>query len=206
MRLVWAVVIAAFLVAGDIGSSRLFDGRSLAGWTQIGGQPGNWAVVEGGLELRGRGKDWLSTNRAFANFELRLEYKLAPGGNSGVLIRAPHEGDPSFDGLEIQLLDDDAPAYRSLQPWQYCGSIYGLVAAKRGHSRKAGEWNELRIEARGSKVRVTLNQAVVVETDLATLSPVPAKHRGPARTSGFLGLQSHESPASFREIEIRELP
>ena len=100
--------------AQDVPQSRpLFDGRSLAGWTSIGGKPGNWRVEEGVLTTRGDGKGWLSTNRPYRDFVLKLEYRLGPSGNSGVLIRAPHKGDPSFDGMEIQILDDDAPAYRA---------------------------------------------------------------------------------------------
>ena len=138
--------------------SALFDGESLSGWTQIGGKAGNWGVEQGSLVTHGQGKDWLSTNRTHTDFVLDLEYRLQPGGNSGVLIRAPHRGDPSFDGLEIQVLDDDAPAHRKLKPDQYTGSIYGVIAARRGFAHKAGEWNHLRIEVERSLIKVSLNR------------------------------------------------
>ncbi len=195
-----------FVAADGPGFVPLFDGRTLAGWTQVRGKAGNWGVDEGQLSTRGRGKDWLSTNRAYANFVLRLEYRVGPAGNSGVLIRAPHRGDPSFDGIEIQILDDDAPAYRALKPEQYAGSVYGVVAARRGAARPAGEWNALEIRAEGSKVRVVLNGRTVVDADLARHPDAPPRHSGTARAAGFLGLQSHGDPARFRHLEIRELP
>ncbi|WP_435010358.1 3-keto-disaccharide hydrolase [Tundrisphaera lichenicola] len=204
-RLVPLAIFLALLGPAEDGFAPLFDGESLAGWTSIGGRAGNWRAEEGRLILRGQGKDWLSTNRAFGDFVLRLEYRIGPGGNSGVLIRAPHQGDPSFDGLEIQILDDDAPEYRSLRPDQYSGSVYGVVAASRGHVSAPGRWNSLEIRAQGSKVRVELNGFPVVDADLARHPEHLARHPGLSRRSGFLGLQSHESPAEFRNITIRKL-
>ena len=142
----------------------------------------------------------------FADFILRLEYRTGAGGNSGVLIRAPHKGDPSFDGMEIQILDDEAPAYRGLRPDQYSGSIYGVVAARRGHTRPAGEWNTLEIRAEGARVRVELNGVVIVDkSDVGAHPELLARHPGIRRRSGYLGLQSHESPVQFRDIRVREL-
>jgi 3-keto-disaccharide hydrolase len=206
LRLTRLAVVLAFAWPGDEGFVPRFDGQSLAGWTSIGGKPGNWGVEGGLLVARGAGKGWISTNRAFADFILRLEYRTGPGGNSGVLIRAPHKGDPSFDGMEIQILDDDAPVYRGLRPDQYSGSVYGVVAAKRGHAKPPGEWNALEIRAEGPKVRVELNGVVIVdEVDLADRTEALAKHPGIRRRSGFIGLQSHESPVQFRNIRIKEL-
>ena len=96
------------------------------------------------LVTRGDGKGWLSTNRAFGDFVLRLEYRIGPAGNSGVLIRAPHQGDPSFDGMEIQILDDDAPAYRGLQPTSTPGRSTGSLArsgARPGRPASGTRWS-----------------------------------------------------------------
>jgi hypothetical protein len=205
LRLITLVVLTCAL-PGDEGFTPLFDGKSLAGWTSIGGKPGNWGVEGGLLVAKGDGKGWISTNRALADFILRLEYRTGPGGNSGVLIRAPHKGDPSFDGMEIQILDDGAPVYRGLRPDQYTGSVYGVVAARRGHAKPSGEWNALEIRAEGSKVRVELNGVVIVdEVDVAGHAEAMARHPGISRRSGFVGLQSHESPVQFRNIRIKEL-
>jgi Domain of Unknown Function (DUF1080) len=184
---------------------RLFDGKSLAGWTSIGGKPGNWRVERGLLVTPGDGKGWLSTNRAYGDFILKLEYRVGPSGNSGVLIRAPHKGDPSFDGMEIQILDDDAPAYRALQPNQYTGSVYGVIASKRGHTRPPGEWNAMVIRAVGPKITVELNGAIVIDGDVSKHPEASPRHNGVTRPRGFLGLQSHSEPVQFRNIEVREI-
>jgi hypothetical protein len=183
----------------------LFDGQSLAGWTSIGSKAGNWRVEGGLLVTRGDGKGWLSTNRAFGDFVLKLEYRVGPSGNSGVLIRAPHAGDPSFDGMEVQILDDDASAYRALQPTQYTGSVYGVLAAQRGHARPSGEWNAMIIRAEGSKITVELNGVPIVNGDVSKHPEASPRHKGINRSRGFVGLQSHSEPVQFRNIEIREI-
>src|SRR5947209_17414962 len=66
------------------GFARLFNGKDLAGWKQYAGKPGLWSAEDGMLVCRGGGGGWLGTEREHADFELRLEYRLRPGGNSGV--------------------------------------------------------------------------------------------------------------------------
>ena len=189
--------------AGDFVA--LFDGESLAGWTAIGGAPGTWRAGDGVLAAPSPGKCWLSTNRAYADFDLRLAYRLGCGGNSGVLLRAPHHGDPSYEGVEIQLLDDAAPAYRELKPAQYTGSAYGVIPPERGHARPAGAWNALTIRLVGPALTVTLNGAVVLDARLDRHAWALPRHPGLARPRGFLGLQAHETPVGFRDVAIREL-
>ena len=200
-----AIALGTIRASDDPGFVPLFDGESLAGWTSIGGKPGNWRAEGGMLVTRGDGKGWLSTNRSYRDFVLRLEYRTGPSGNSGVLIRAPHTGDPSFDGMEVQVLDDDAPAYRGLQPSQYSGSVYGVLASKRGHVRPPGEWNSLLVRAEGPRVVVELNGVVVVDGDVSDRPDLEGKHPGVKRSAGFLGLQSHSEPVQFRKVEIREI-
>jgi hypothetical protein len=200
-----ALTIATGHASDDPGFVPLFDGESLAGWTAIGGKAGNWRVQDGMLVTLGHGKDWLSTNRQFDDFELKLEYRTGRSGNSGVLIRAPHKGDPSFDGMEVQILDDASPTYRTLQPSQYTGSVYGVLATKRGHARPAGEWNAMVIRAEGPKISVELNGAKIVEGDVSKHPESLARHPGIRRTSGYIGLQSHSEPVQFRRIAIKEL-
>ena len=175
-RFTLALVLTMTLATGKADDSSgfvpLFDGESLAGWTAIGGKVGNWRVEDGMLVNRGDGKGWLSTNRPFGDFVLTLEYRLGPSGNSGVLIRAPHQGDPSFDGMEIQILDDNAKAYRTLQPFQYTGSVYGVLPSKRGQTRPPGEWNALKIRAEGSRIAVELNGVAIVDGDVVGSSRV----------------------------------
>jgi len=200
--------LVALILAASASEDRprpLFDGRTLAGWTVVGGKAGNWRAEGAEVVCLGLGKDWIGTNREYGDFALSLEYRLGPAGNSGVLLRSPRKGDPSFAGLEVQLLDDDAPAYRGLHPWQYTGSVYGVAAARRGAARKAGEWNSLEVRLEGSRIVVRLNGTVVLDDDLARHPEALPKHPGIGRPRGLIGLQSHGDPARFRNLAIRGL-
>jgi hypothetical protein len=183
----------------------LFDGRSLKGWTGVGGSEGNWLARDGLLITRGEGGGWLSTDREYGDFELSLEYKLLAGGNSGVFIRSPRSGDPAYSGMEVQILDDDDDRYKELQPYQYCGSVYGVIAAKRGATKPPGEWNAMTVRAVGSRVTVTLNGQTIVEGDLKDHASAADEHPGILRERGYIGLQSHSEPVEFRNIRIRTL-
>jgi HEAT repeat protein len=186
-------------------SGSLFDGNDLAGWTIIGGKEGNWGADHGILFTSGDGGGWLSTDREFDNFELDLDFRVPEGGNSGVFLRSPREGDPAYTGMEIQVLDDYAPEYANLQPWQYCGSIYGVQAPTVRASKKAHEWQHYHIVARGPGISVTLNGQLIVDADLISHMDREPSHPGLKRRSGFIGLQSHTLRVEFRNITLKEL-
>jgi hypothetical protein len=183
----------------------LFNGKDLSGWHAIGTTVEAWHVEDGVLFCRGGGGGWLSTDKEYANFELELEFRLPPGGNSGVFIRAPHSGDPAYSGMEIQILDDDDKQYANIQPWQHCGSVYGIVAAKQGALKKAGEWQAYNILCNGRKIKITLNGTVIVDANLDDHKDQEASHPGMNRTTGYLGLQNHGTRLDFRNIRIRTL-
>jgi Domain of Unknown Function (DUF1080) len=186
----------------------LFNGKDLGGWKAYESKPDNW-VAEGGLLVcQGKGGGWLGTDRDYDNFVLRLEYRLKPGGNSGVYLRAPEKGHISRVGMEIQLLDDFVAEYAKLDFYQYTGSIYHVVAPTQRASKPAGEWNALEIRAEGRQVVVVLNGKKIVDADLdrCLKDPEVAKeHTGLARTSGRIGLQSHTDRVEFRNLRIKEL-
>ncbi|MCX8108949.1 MAG: DUF1080 domain-containing protein [Verrucomicrobiae bacterium] len=186
----------------------LFDGQSLTGWKLVGGHGKGYFVRDGCIVCPADGGGNLFTEREYSDFILRFEFKLSPGGNNGIGIRAPYEGDAAYVGMEIQVLDDYADQYKDLHPWQYHGSIYGIVAAKRGSLKKAGEWNEEEIVAQGRRIKVTVNGQVVVDADLnqVTDPDVIQKHPGMFRTKGHIGFLGHGSHVEFRNIRIRELP
>jgi hypothetical protein len=186
----------------------LFNGKDLGGWKVYEGKAENWAASEGMLVCKGKGGGWLGTEREYANFVLRLEYRLSAGGNSGVYLRAPETGHISRVGMEIQILDDYDPKYAKLDFYQYTGSIYHVVAPSRRASKPAGEWNALEIRAEGREVVVVLNGKKVVDADLDRLLKDPAvarEHTGLARTTGRIGLQSHSEPVEFRNLRVKEL-
>src|SRR5690606_3949159 len=84
----------------------LFNGKDLTGWQQFAGKSGNWLVEDNLIVCQGSGGGWLGTEKEYGNFEFEVDYKLKPGGNSGIYIRAPKEGHISRVGMEIQILDD----------------------------------------------------------------------------------------------------
>jgi len=186
----------------------LFNGVDLTGWKQYASKKDAWAVENGLLVCQSGGGGWLGTTRDYADFEVRLEYRLKPYGNSGVYIRAPDTGHISREGMEIQILDDHHPKYANLDFYQYTGSIYHVVAPTRRASKKAGEWNVMAIRAEGRRVIVRLNGATIVDADLDRClkdSAVAQEHTGLARTTGKIGLQSHTDRVEFRNIRVKEL-
>src|SRR5262249_30241151 len=156
-----AIVLASCVLAADKdpeeGFLPLFNGKDLTGWKQYAGKDGVWSAADGMIVCGGGNGGWLGTQREYANFVLRLEYRLKPGGNSGVYIRAPEKGHISRVGMEIQLLDDFDPRYAKIDFYQYTGSIYHVVPPTRRASKPAGQWNEMEIRADGRQIVVTLN-------------------------------------------------
>jgi len=184
----------------------LFDGKSLKGWKQIRGNPKLWTVENGALVMLGEGGGWLGTERDYSDFEMKLEFKLTPESNSGVYLRAPADDSHiSRTGMEIQLLDENHPRYRDIKPWQKTGALYHVTAPRPGNLKPVGEWNRLRIRAEGSLLTITLNDAKVVEDRLNSHPGLEAEHPGLRRSTGRIGLQSHNGRVEFRDIQIREL-
>ena len=187
-------------------SGKLFNGTDLSGWHEVSEQPGNWHVADGILFTEGSGGGWLATRREFSDFRLELEFRLPEGGNSGVFLRAPLQGNPAYQGLEIQILDDYAEKYAALKPWQYTGSIYALQAPALRVSQKAGVWQKMVIECHGPRIRVQLNGTQIIDADLIDYMHKAAAHPGVKRRRGFVGLQNHGSRVEFRNIFLTELP
>ncbi len=203
--LLWGIVLTMCAVrAEDVGFVPLFNGRDLTGWQVIGGREDSWQVLEGEiLATTGEGGGWLSTEKEYANFELKLEFRVPPDGNSGVFIRAPHEGLPHVEGMEIQVLDDYAEIHKNLRPYQYCGSLYGVVAASPRVSKPAGEWQSLHIICRGNVVQVILNDTLVVDANLNDHADKAKEHPGITRTKGYIGLQNHGTRVEYRNVRIK---
>jgi hypothetical protein len=186
----------------------LFNGKNLNAW--VGNREG-YRVEDGVMIYQptagNRGN--LYTDRDYSDFQFRFEFQLTPAANSGVGIRAPLEGDAAYVGMEIQILDDTAPVYASLQPYQYHGSVYGVIPCKRGLLKPVGEWNSEEIIARGSRIQVILNGTVIVDGDILEASRNGTidhqQHPGLQRAAGRIGWLSHDSVVRFRNIRIKDL-
>ncbi len=197
--------LAAVGVARSEEWKPLFNGKDLSGWKAIDGPATSWKVEDGLLYCSGQGSGWLSTDAEYGNFELELEFRVPAGGNSGVFLRAPHKGNPAYEGMEIQVLDDYDAQYANLKPTQYCGSLYDLVPAQPRVSKKAGEWQKMTIVCKGKQVKVTLNGTQVVDADLSAHPDKVETHPGLKRAAGYIGLQNHGSRLDYRNIKIRPL-
>jgi len=190
----------------DEGFVPLFNGRDLAGWTGGGG----YAAEDGKIVVHPeRGGGNLYTEKEYADFVLRFEFKLTPAANNGLGIRAPLEGDAAYAGMELQILEDGSPVYWGLKPYQYHGSIYGVVPARRGVLRPVGEWNTEEVTARGRRITVAVNGVVLVDADIDAASAGGTidgnEHPGLKRESGHIGFLGHGSVLEFRNIRIKEL-
>ncbi len=205
---VWAHAVEPTVarLMGETDWTPLFNGEDLTGWQQIGGAEATWGVEDGQLYTDGGGGGWLATNRTFADFELELEFNVPPAGNSGVFLRAPRTGNPAYEGLEVQILDDYAPEYAELHDWQYCGAVYDLIVPSEQATKPAGEWQHMYIRYEGTEIEVKLNGTTIVDDDIANYREKGPDHPGVLQTAGFLGLQNHGSRLDFRNIRIRELP
>jgi len=186
------------------GFKTIFNGNNLDGWV---GNVEGYAVKDGEIVCRKKPSGKIYTAKEYADFIFRFEFKLPPGGNNGIGIRMPASGAPHLDGMEIQILDDDHPKHEHLVEWQYHGSIYGLVPAKRGHLKPAGEWNTEEITADGSHIKITLNGAVIVDADLSKIEkPLDGKvHPGINNKKGHIGLLGHGDEVEFRNMRVKEL-
>lgn len=208
-RFVCLVLLLLPGAAPEDGFTPLFNGTDLTGWKVHGGKQSVWTVDNGLLVVQGKGGGWLMTEKEYADFELRLEYRLPKQGNSGVALRAPRMGDPAYEGMEIQILDD--ANYTGLKTSQHTGSIYDVVAASKRAGKPAGEWNDMRITANGPKITVVLNDSTIVDANLQDhqdrSKPDAEKkqraHPGLLRKTGHVGLQSHDGRVEFRNLRIR---
>lgn len=191
---------------GERGFVRLFNGKDLDGWT---GDTSGYLVEDGAIVCGPKGTN-LYTAGEYSDFVLRFSFRLSPGANNGIGIRAPLSGDAAYEGMEVQVLDDGHEKYRGwLKDWQRHGSVYGIAASKGSTAalKPAGEWNDEEISVQGRAVRVTLNGTVILDANLdeATRSGTLSgkDHPGLRRTTGHIGFLGHGDRVAFRDIRVR---
>jgi len=186
----------------------LFDGATLAGWQ---GDLTGYEVIDGELRCKKGAGGSLLTQQEYGDFVLRFDFRLTPGANNGLGIRAPRDGNAAFSGMELQILDDGHPKYAAIEPWQVHGSIYGVVAATRDCLRPVGEWNSEEVTVRGSRVKVVVNGKAILDADTAPFrdgrpTPDGKPHPGLARTAGHIGFLGHGDEVHFRNIRVSTSP
>lgn len=231
LRIAATFVISASLAAvamavpqGDEqGFTPLFNGKDFTGWVYgrranaAENRSGKGYQIENGVIFSTKEDGGnLYTEKEYADFVFRFDFKLTENANNGIGIRAPLAGDAAYVGMEIQVLDDGGSQYTTLRPEQYHGSVYDMVAAKRGFQKPVGEWNSEEIIARGRRITVILNGTTIVEASLDDVKDEAklAKHRdmsqpegsrGIANARGHVGFLGHGARVEFRNIRIREL-
>lgn len=209
-----AVLVSCAARGSDAGWAPLFDGTSTAGWRGYRQEhcPHGWQVVDGALSRVAEAGD-LVTLEEFQDFELEFEWRLAPGGNSGVMFRVSEDHDAPWEsGPEYQLLDDAAHK-DGLDPRASTGSNYAMHAPRVNATRPAGAWNQARLVVRGAHVEHWLNGRKIVEYELWSddwerrVSACKWKDRPDygRRKRGRIALQDHGDPVAFRNLRIRRL-
>jgi hypothetical protein len=198
-------------------TTSLFDGKTTHGWhSYLKTGPGAWRVVDGALQLdpKAPGQGDLVTDKEYENYELSLEWKIAEGGNSGIIFGV-HE-DPSFDatyltGIEMQILDD-AKAEDNKLATHRAGALYDMRAS--AHPAKpAGEWNKVTIRKLHGHLTFWLNGQKVIETQIGSPEWKEMLDKSKFKTwkgfaaypKGHIALQDHGAVVSFRDIKIKEL-
>ena len=195
------------MLAAKVGTgfTSVFNGKDFDGWA---GPVDNYEVVDGAIVCKPKMGGTIFTKDEFADFVVQVEFKLPKAGNNGLAIRYPGKGNTAYEGMcELQILDDDADVYKTLDKRQYHGSAYGMAASARGYQRPVGEWNFQKVTVKGSTIKVELNGSLILDTDLSKITDYMAKspHPGKERTTGHFGFAGHNDPVAFRNVKIKKI-
>lgn len=186
----------------------LFDGTNMHEWV---GNTKDYVIDNGDLVIfpTNGGHGNLYTKDEYKDFSFRFEFQLTPGANNGLGIRAPLEGDAAYVGMELQILDNEADVYKNLNVYQYHGSVYGVIPAKRGFLKPVGEWNVEEAIVKGTHIKVILNGTVIMDGDIAEARKNGAMdhkdHPGLKNETGHIGFLGHGSIVRFRNIRVKTL-
>ena len=199
----------------------LFDGEDMSQWI---GNTIDYVPMNGAICVSanyGNGGN-LYTQKEYSDFIFRFEFCfIKEGVNNGVGIRTPMGVDAAYEGMEIQILDHDAPIYKNLREYQVHGSVYGIIPAKRIKSPKLGTWNTEEIWVKGDRIKVTVNGEVIldgnirkackgnnVSKDGSKTNPYTVdkkNHPGLFNKSGHIGFLGHGEGLKLRNVRIKDL-
>lgn len=210
----WALLPALFMMAcagqkrnSDNGFTQLFNGENLDGWV---GNKESYRAEDGMIVIdpKGTGGGNLYTEKEYGDFIFRFEFQLTPGANNGLGIHSPLTGDAAYVGKELQILDNTAEKFANLQEYQYHGSVYGVIPAKRGFLKPVGEWNTEEVIVNHPHIKIILNGETIVDEDYLEASKNGTldhkDHPGLQRSSGHIGFLGHGDLVRFRNISIKE--
>ena len=207
----------------------LFNGVNLDGWVPSGAnaplepeqfEAAGYRVKDGAIEaLHAGSASFIRTERTdYRNFQLRMDFQLSRIANSGVYLRSVDDGsNPSYNGCEVQILDDfnwESASNSKLKPYQFTGGLYGVVAPSKPALRPIGEWNTYLVTCVGTRMNCALNGTLLWDVDTAEIEPKSGPPFAERAASGFIGMQRHGAAGEaegdvgvrFRNLFIRELP
>jgi len=191
------------------GFDLMFSGKDndLSGWQ---GNTKGYVAKDGMIVVEPElGGGNLYTTQEYGNFIMRFEFKLTPGANNGLGIRTPMNVNAAYQGMELQILDNTAPKYKNLRDYQFHGSIYGVVPAKRGYLKPVGMWNFQEVIANGKQITVKLNGTTIVDADIDEASTPKTMdgndHPGLKRDKGYIAFCGHGDKLAFRSLRIKTL-
>ncbi len=191
--MMFLLVVSVILGRAEV----LFDGKNIDKWVKM--YDGEWSIENGVLIGKNgtnwstnpeKSGSWLRTAKQYGDFVLELEFAINERGNSGIFFRSATEKNPAFTGYEMQINDDHG---RKPTKGSSCG-LYDVVAATQNMSKPAGEWNKVKIAAKGQHIQVWVNGEKTVDI------------QGERATKGYIGLQNHDakSVVKFRNIKVTE--
>jgi len=193
-------------IAEETDFKPLFNEKDFDGWV---GDTDGYFVKDGAIVCDEKKGGNLYTKQQYGDFILKFEFRLPAGANNGLAIRTPLKGNPAYIAMELQILDNSAERYKNLQPYQYHGSVYGVVPAKRGFQKPVGDWNTQEVHIKGDSLKVILNGEEILKADLKQLRENPTmdgqKHPGLSNEKGHLGFLGHGAAVAFRKIRIKTL-
>lgn len=190
------------------GFVELFNGKNLDGWV---GNKTSYRAEDGMIIIdpKGSGGGNLYTEKEYGDFVFQFEFQLTPGANNGLGIHAPLTGDAAYVGKELQILDNTADKFANLEVYQYHGSVYGVIPAKRGFLKPVGEWNSQEVTVNHPHIKIILNGETILDGDYLEASKSGTldhkEHPGLARSSGHIGFLGHGDVVRFKNIKIKEL-
>jgi hypothetical protein len=204
------------------GFKLLFDGKTTDGWRgyKMKQMPPGWKVIDGiltrvaaGAGGKGAGGgDDIVTKDQYDNFELRLQWRVGKGVNSGILYRAIEDAVTSWHvAPEMQVLEK--VGFGDPNPLHHAGALYDLYAPAKDTTRPISEWNDVRLVANGNHIEHWLNGVKVVECEIGSddwnervaKSKFKDKPNFAKATKGYIVLQDHSGKIEYRNIRIRPL-
>lgn len=185
----------------------LFDGTTLDGWAY---REGAWVVEDGAMALKGKGYIW--TKEKYQDFILELEYKISPGGNSGVFFRTANLLDVVQAGIEMQVYDSHGKAEVTKHD---TGAIYDCLAPSKNAAKPNSEWNKVVITCQANKITIVMNDEPIIDMDLnqwtepnknadGTPNKFKTAYKDMVR-EGYIGFQEHGNPVWYRNVRIKTL-